>query len=119
MPARRLSNSLSTGQQIDAEDEADPWHGEPDETDGDYSGLMNGHGWGGGSAVPPDTADDGINNHKSQTASDFMSVNENKKPLFDLGQIVATPGALDALQDAGQTPAEFLSRHIRRRLGRP
>ena len=22
---------------IDAEDEADPWHGEPDETDGDYS----------------------------------------------------------------------------------
>jgi len=30
---------------------------------------------------------------------------------FDLGQIVATPGALEALESAGQSPAEFLSRH--------
>ena len=41
-----------------------------------------------------------------------MSVNETKKPLFDLGQIVATPGALEALQDAGQQPHEFLKRHV-------
>ncbi len=40
-----------------------------------------------------------------------MSVNETKKPLFDLGQIVATPGALEALQDAGQQPHVFLTRH--------
>ena len=31
--------------------------------------------------------------------------------LFPLGQIVATPGALDALARADQTPSEFLSRH--------
>jgi hypothetical protein len=30
---------------------------------------------------------------------------------FSLGQIVATPGALEALRQAGQSPAEFLSRH--------
>ena len=36
-----------------------------------------------------------------------------RKPLFNLGQIVATPGALDALEQAGQTPLEFLTRHVR------
>jgi hypothetical protein len=35
-----------------------------------------------------------------------------KPPLFDLGQLVATPGALAALEKAGQTPMEFLSRHV-------
>ncbi len=40
-----------------------------------------------------------------------MSQNETKKPLFDLGRILATPGALEALQDAGQQPQEFLIRH--------
>jgi pilus assembly protein CpaF len=35
-----------------------------------------------------------------------------RKPLFDLGQIVATPGALAALEKTGQTPMEFLSRHV-------
>ncbi len=30
---------------------------------------------------------------------------------FPLGQVVATPGALDALAGAGRTPAEFLARH--------
>jgi hypothetical protein len=35
------------------------------------------------------------------------------RPKFSLGQIVATPGALEALQQAGQTPHEFLSRHVR------
>jgi hypothetical protein len=33
------------------------------------------------------------------------------QPRFSLGQIVATPGALEALQKAGQTPTEFLKRH--------
>ena len=36
-----------------------------------------------------------------------------RKPLFDLGQLVATPGALAALEKSGQTPMEFLSRHVR------
>jgi hypothetical protein len=35
-----------------------------------------------------------------------------KKPLFDLGQLVATPGALTVLEKAGQNPMEFLSRHV-------
>ena len=32
--------------------------------------------------------------------------------LFELGQMVATPGALSALEDSGQNPGDFLSRHI-------
>lgn len=35
------------------------------------------------------------------------------RPKFVLGQVVATPGALEALQDAGQSPSEFLNRHVR------
>jgi hypothetical protein len=35
------------------------------------------------------------------------------KPLFDLGQLVATPGALAALEKTGQNAMEFLSRHVR------
>jgi hypothetical protein len=34
------------------------------------------------------------------------------RPKFPLGQTVATPGALEALQDSGQSPAEFLARHV-------
>ncbi len=37
----------------------------------------------------------------------------NDKPLFPLGQVVATPGALQALENAGQEPEEFLNRHDR------
>lgn len=37
----------------------------------------------------------------------------NAQPKFLLGQIVATPGALEALQKAGQTAIEFLQRHAR------
>ena len=33
------------------------------------------------------------------------------RPRFQLGQIVATPGALEALASAGQNPAEFIARH--------
>ena len=32
--------------------------------------------------------------------------------LFPLGQIVATPGALETLARANQTPNEFLLRHV-------
>ena len=31
--------------------------------------------------------------------------------LFTLGQVVATPGALEALKNTGQTPEEFITRH--------
>jgi hypothetical protein len=37
----------------------------------------------------------------------------NKYPLFDPGQCVATPGAIEAFQRAKQSPLEFLRRHIR------
>jgi hypothetical protein len=33
-------------------------------------------------------------------------------PLFSLGQVVATPGALATLEKAGQGPLDFLSRHV-------
>jgi hypothetical protein len=36
----------------------------------------------------------------------------NKKPLFDLGQTVATPPCLEAFQASGENPATFLQRHV-------
>ena len=33
-------------------------------------------------------------------------------PKFELGQVVATPGALSALRSSGQTPTEFLCKHL-------
>ncbi len=41
----------------------------------------------------------------------------SKQPAFELGQIVATPGALIALRKAGQEPGEFLARHVNREWG--
>ncbi len=35
------------------------------------------------------------------------------KPKFNLGQILATPGALEALEESGQNVQFFLSRHVR------
>jgi pilus assembly protein CpaF len=35
-----------------------------------------------------------------------------RKPLFDLGQLVATPGALAAFEKSVQSPMEFLTRHV-------
>ena len=35
-----------------------------------------------------------------------------KQRVFNLGQILATPGALAALQKAGQEPSDFLGRHV-------
>ena len=41
----------------------------------------------------------------------------SKQPAFELGQIVATPGALAALRKAEQQPGEFLTRHVSREWG--
>ena len=38
---------------------------------------------------------------------------EIAKPKFSLGKLVATPGALEALTEAGQSAMEFISRHAR------
>jgi hypothetical protein len=35
-----------------------------------------------------------------------------RQRVFELGQILATPGALAALQKAGQEPVDFLRRHV-------
>jgi hypothetical protein len=40
-----------------------------------------------------------------------MSQPETNK-RFSLGRIVATPGALHALHDAGQAAGDFLARHV-------
>ena len=37
---------------------------------------------------------------------------DQPQPLFSLGQVVGTPGALDALGQAEQEPIELLGRHI-------
>jgi hypothetical protein len=46
---------------------------------------------------------------KGQLMVDFVK----SKPRFPLGQIVATPAALQAIEQAGQSPLEFLDRHAR------
>jgi hypothetical protein len=33
-------------------------------------------------------------------------------PKFPLGQVVATPGAIEAMEEAGQTPDFFLDQHV-------
>lgn len=39
------------------------------------------------------------------------------RPKFGLGQLLATPGALDALEEANQSPQEFVNRHLRLEQG--
>ncbi len=48
-----------------------------------------------------------------------MSTNNSnhRNPKFALGQVVATPGALSALEESGQSPQQFLSRHVRLEQG--
>ena len=36
----------------------------------------------------------------------------NNKPLFTPGQILATPGCIEAMEKAGQSVWEFLARHL-------
>ena len=38
-------------------------------------------------------------------------MNAMKTPKFQMGSLTAAPGALEALQEAGQSPLEFLRRH--------
>jgi len=40
-----------------------------------------------------------------------MIAPKKKTKPFPLGRIVATPGALEAIDDSGETPADFLRRH--------
>lgn len=35
-----------------------------------------------------------------------------RKRLFELGQVVATPGALELLERHSKTPMEFLQKHV-------
>ena len=37
---------------------------------------------------------------------------DDPRPLFPLGQIVATPGAIKTMQEADQDPTELLGRHV-------
>ncbi|MCU0960416.1 MAG: hypothetical protein MUF48_09950 [Pirellulaceae bacterium] len=36
-----------------------------------------------------------------------------QSPHFSLGRVLATPGALETIQESGQSPLDFLSRHAR------
>ncbi len=35
-----------------------------------------------------------------------------QKPKFRLGQMCSTPGAIEAMNDAGQSPMAFIGRHV-------
>ena len=47
----------------------------------------------------------------------MVALNRTPKAKFPLGQILATPGALEALEESGQTPTEFLVRHVQGEWG--
>ena len=49
---------------------------------------------------------------RSSTEGDHPDGEDRPEPLFDLGQIVGTPGALQALEEAELNPAELLIRHV-------
>ena len=40
-----------------------------------------------------------------------MLIHQLRSGRFPLGRVLATPGALEALEKAGQQPQEFLDRH--------
>lgn len=46
-----------------------------------------------------------------------MSVTDHAAAQFPLGQLLLTPGAAEALSDAGQSPLEFAGRHARLERG--
>ncbi len=41
-----------------------------------------------------------------------MAATTSLKPLFTLGRVYATPGALEALRSSGNDPKVFLFRHV-------
>jgi len=56
-----------------------------------------------------------VPNDTLQPESKMISIPTNgqsTKPKFPLGQVVATQGAIVALQKSGQLPGEFLARHV-------
>ncbi|WP_166822530.1 hypothetical protein [Thalassoroseus pseudoceratinae] len=44
-------------------------------------------------------------------------MNEDRQPKFFLGQTLATPGALESIQEANQSPMEFLQQHVAGKWG--
>src|SRR5579863_2435988 len=42
----------------------------------------------------------------------FPMSTQAAKPTFPLGQVVATPGAVEALRESGETPNTFLAKHV-------
>ena len=69
-------------------------------TDGEYV-LKQGH------SLPPRAVQSGfVEIKKEQVVS-----NSTMQPKFSLGQLLATPGALKALEESGQSPAFFLEKH--------
>jgi hypothetical protein len=71
------------------------------DTDGEFV-LKQGH------ALPP------LAEHMSSIKVRMKTTMSNLTvpPKFSLGQVVATPAALKALEDAGQSPSFFLDRHV-------
>jgi hypothetical protein len=57
-----------------------------------------------------------VPNDPLQPENKMISIPTNGKsmqPKFPLGQVLATPGALEALQASGQSAGDFLRRHVR------
>jgi hypothetical protein len=42
----------------------------------------------------------------------MASVQDARRPLFSLGRLVATPGALQALQESRELPFSYVQRHV-------
>jgi len=42
----------------------------------------------------------------------MVASNAQRRPLFPLGRIVATPGAIAAMDRSGQQPTTFLAKHV-------
>ena len=49
---------------------------------------------------------------ESKANGESKHLEEQKKQLFQLGKLVGTPGALDAMENAKQNPFELLARHV-------
>lgn len=48
---------------------------------------------------------------------DMPFEDHHQQKEFSPGQLFATPGALDAIREGGQTPLDFLSRHLQQDWG--
>jgi hypothetical protein len=43
----------------------------------------------------------------------MLTIRQGSKMKISLGQVVATPGALEALEQSGESPSKFIGRHVR------